>query len=93
MPATIAKLNARDADPLDLTNLMREMRQRLDLSQAKLAAKLGVSFQSVNRWENGRTKPLPLALKQIEQLLHQMGDSGKDLLIQYFSDSGSGSGD
>jgi transcriptional regulator with XRE-family HTH domain len=93
MPATIAKLNARDADPLDLTNLMREMRQRLGLSQAKLAAKLGVSFQSVNRWENGRTKPLPLALKQIEQLLHQMGDSGKDLLIQYFSDSGSGSGD
>ena len=93
MPVTRAKLNARQADPLELANLMREMRQRLDLSQAKLAAKLGVSFQSVNRWENGRTKPLPLALKQIEQLLHQMGDSGKDLLIQYFSDSGSGSGD
>jgi transcriptional regulator with XRE-family HTH domain len=93
MPATSAKLNVREADPLELANLIREMRQRLDLSQAKLAAKLGVSFQSVNRWENGRTKPLPLALKQIEQLLYQMGDSGKDLLSQYFSDSGSGSGD
>ncbi|MBW4444299.1 MAG: helix-turn-helix transcriptional regulator [Plectolyngbya sp. WJT66-NPBG17] len=93
MPATSAKLNSRETGRLDLANLMREMRQRLNLSQAKFAAKLGVSFQSVNRWENGRTKPLPLALKQIEQLLHQMGDSGKDLLIQYFSDSGSRSDD
>jgi hypothetical protein len=39
----------------------------------------------VNRWENGRTKPLPVALKQIEYLLHQMGETGKDLLVQYFS--------
>jgi DNA-binding transcriptional regulator YiaG len=93
MPATSAKLNSGESDPLALANLMREMRQRLNLSQAKFAAKLGVSFQSVNRWENGRTKPLPLALKQIEQLLLQMGDSGKDLLIQYFSDSGSRFGD
>jgi putative transcriptional regulator len=93
MPATRAKLNFRETDRLDLANLMKEMRQRLNLSQARFAAKLGVSFQSVNRWENGRTKPLSIALKQIEQLLHQMGDSGKDLLIQYFSDSGSRSDD
>ncbi|QYO68141.1 hypothetical protein [Leptolyngbya sp. 7M] len=30
-------------------------------------------FQSVNWWENGHTTPLPVALKQIEWLLHQMG--------------------
>jgi DNA-binding transcriptional regulator YiaG len=68
----------------EIVELVRETRQRLKLSQARFAAKLGVSFQSVNRWENGRTKPLPIALKQIEQLLHQMGDSGKDLLTKYF---------
>jgi DNA-binding transcriptional regulator YiaG len=65
---------------------VRETRQCLELSQAKFAERLGVSFQSVNRWENGRTKPLPIALKQIEHLLHQMGDSGKDLLVKYFSE-------
>jgi len=70
----------------ELADLVRETRQCLELSQAKFAAKLGVSFQSVNRWENGRTKPLPIALKQIEHLLHQMGDSGKDLLAKYFSE-------
>ncbi len=73
-------------DQSELADLVRETRQRLELSQAKFAAKLGVSFQSVNRWENGRTKPLPVALKQIEHLLHQMGDTGKDLLVKYFSE-------
>ena len=73
-------------DQSELADLVRETRQRLELSQAKFAAKLGVSFQSVNRWENGRTKPLPVALKQIEHLLHQMGDAGKDLLVKYFSE-------
>jgi putative transcriptional regulator len=70
----------------ELANLVRETRQRLELSQTKFAAKLGVSFQSVNRWENGRTKPLPVALKQIEHLLDQMGAGGKDLLAKYFSE-------
>ncbi|WP_339380892.1 MULTISPECIES: helix-turn-helix transcriptional regulator [Cyanophyceae] len=36
------------------------------MSQVKFGAKLEVSFQSVNRCENGRTKPLPLTLKEIE---------------------------
>ncbi len=73
-------------DQTELAELVRETRQRLELSQAKFAVRLGVSFQSVNRWENGRTKPLPIALKQIEHLLHQMGHSGKDLLVKYFSE-------
>lgn len=74
------------SDQAELADLVRETRQRLELSQAKFAARLGVSFQSVNRWENGRTKPLPVVLKQIEQVLHQMGDRGKDLLVKYFSE-------
>ncbi len=86
MAAISAKRNSKGTDQLDLANLVRETRQRLELSQAKFATKLGVSFQSVNRWENGRTKPLPVALKQIEHLLHQMGDTGNDLLVKYFSE-------
>ena len=66
--------------------LVRETRQRLELSQKKFAMLLGVSFHSVNRWENKRTCPLPLALKQIEILLHQMGEQGEDLLARYFEE-------
>ena len=69
--------------PREIAKLIRETRQRLGLSQEKFASKLGVSFQSVNRWENGRTKPLPLALRQIKTLLDEMEDS-RDLLEWYF---------
>jgi DNA-binding transcriptional regulator YiaG len=64
--------------------LVRETRQYLKLSQVKLATMLGVSFHTVNRWENGRTRPSPLAMKQIENLLYQMGESGEALLAKYF---------
>jgi putative transcriptional regulator len=47
---------------------IKEIRKRLNLSQEELAKKLGVSFSSVNRWENGQTKPSKLARHQLELL-------------------------
>ncbi len=64
---------------------MKEIRKRLGLTQLQFAKILGVSFQSVNRWERGRTKPLPIVLKQIEVMVKEMGDRGTDLLKQYFA--------
>ncbi|MEP0880800.1 helix-turn-helix domain-containing protein [Trichocoleus sp. ST-U3] len=52
-----------------MAGLVRETRPRLELSQEKFATLLGVSFHSVNRWENKQTCPLPLGWKQIETLL------------------------
>ncbi|MBD2058649.1 helix-turn-helix transcriptional regulator [Oculatella sp. FACHB-28] len=80
--------------PQEIADLVRELRQQLGLSQEKLAAKLGVSFRTVNRWENGHTLPSALALKQVEELLHQMShsskatvrDCGKNLLSHYFQE-------
>ncbi|MEW6498838.1 MAG: helix-turn-helix transcriptional regulator [Cyanobacteriota bacterium] len=69
---------------LTISNLILELRNRLGLSQEKLAAKLGVSFNTVNRWENGHSKPSPMAMKLIEQQVQQMEEGGKDLL-EYFS--------
>ena len=71
---------------LEIATLVRETRQRLGLTQEQFALKLGVSYQSINRWENGRTKPLPLALKQIKRMIQRMGDRGKDLLERHFAD-------
>jgi putative transcriptional regulator len=61
-------------------SLIRELRQRTGLTQEKFAAKLGVTFPTINRWENGRARPSPLAMQKIEELLLSMGGSGKDLL-------------
>ena len=48
--------------------------------------KLGVTFPTINRWENGRAKPSPLALKQIEDLLRDLGEKGRDLLEAFFGE-------
>lgn len=37
---------------------LTRVRQRLGLTQEKMAALLGVSFVSVNRWERGHSSPL-----------------------------------
>ena len=66
--------------------LVKETRKRLGLTQLQFAKTLGVSFQSVNRWERGKTKPLPIVLRQIEVIVKDMGDRGQDLLEQYFTD-------
>ncbi|MDZ7583022.1 MAG: helix-turn-helix transcriptional regulator [Deltaproteobacteria bacterium] len=67
----------------DITRLVRELRERTGLTQEKFAAKLGVTFPTISRWENGRAKPSPLALKQVEELLRSLGDRGQDLLREF----------
>jgi DNA-binding XRE family transcriptional regulator len=67
----------------DISALLREFRRRLGLTQEQLAAKLGVTFVTINRWENGRTKPSPLAWKQIETLLRESGALGNALVETY----------
>ncbi len=71
-------------DKSDISQLIRILRKRLGLTQEKFAAKLGVTFPTINRWENGKAKPSPLALQKIAELLKDMGEEGADLLKIYF---------
>ena len=48
--------------------LLREFRRRLGLTQAALAARLGVSFVTINRWERGKSKPPSQLFKQLRHL-------------------------
>jgi DNA-binding transcriptional regulator YiaG len=50
---------------------VKEVRRQLALSQEELAHALGVSFATVNRWENGKTVPSKLAPRQFEQFCKQ----------------------
>ena len=70
----------------DTNRLVKGIRERMGLTQEKFAAKLGVTYPTINRWENGRAKPSPLAMKQIEELLRGLGERGRDLLNEYFGD-------
>jgi transcriptional regulator with XRE-family HTH domain len=61
------------------SGLIRELRERMGLTQEKFAARLGVAFPTINRWENGHAHPSPLALRQIQALLQELGEAGQDL--------------
>lgn len=72
--------------------LIRELRLLAELTQEQFAAVLGVTYGTINRWENGHMQPSPLALKQIRAVLDEMLQSaspdlqakGRQLLTQYF---------
>lgn len=53
---------------LDYASAIINLRIKLNLSQSALAELLGVSFTSVNRWENGKYEPTKLVKKKIELL-------------------------
>ena len=51
--------------PADYPARVRSVRERLGLTQTQFAERIGVSFATVNRWENGQTRPARLAWRQI----------------------------
>lgn len=71
--------------PTVVGKLIRELRFLNGLTQEQFAAKLGVTYSTINRWENGRAKPSPLAIEKIEAQLLEMGEQGKDLLTKYLA--------
>lgn len=63
--------------------LIREIRLLTCLTQEQFAARLGVTYSTVNRWENSRSSPSPVAMKLVENLLQDLGEQGQDLLAKY----------
>ena len=50
---------------------IKQLREYLCLSQTEFAQLLGVSFVSVNRWENGHFEPTIKAKRKIKILIEQ----------------------
>ncbi len=76
MPQSGSVLAAKQPN---IGKLVRALRQELNLSQEKFAAEFGVSFPTINRWENGRATPSPLAIQRISSLLNELGERGQIL--------------
>ena len=53
--------------PADYAQRIKQLRQRFGLTQMAMAELMGVSFASINRWENAQNKPSLLAWKQISR--------------------------
>ena|SRR5947208_16922302 len=52
---------------IDFPGLVRGVRKARRLTQQQLAQELGVTFSTVNCWENGKHRPIPsLAMRLVE---------------------------
>jgi putative transcriptional regulator len=60
----------------DYLSLIKKVRRQLALSQEDLARELGVSYATVNRWENGLSKSSKLARAQLDAFCEQMQAAG-----------------
>ena len=54
---------------------IKQLRESLLLTQVEFAEKLGVSFETVNRWENGKHEPT----MKMKRKLKKLQDSNKDI--------------
>ena len=56
---------------MTIAKIVKTIRKELDISQETLARDLKVSFATLNRWENSRSKPSRLALAQLKDFATQ----------------------
>ncbi len=60
-------------DKHEIPDILRQLRVELSLTQEELAEKLGVSFTTLNRWENAHSVPRKKSMQAIEKLLEEVG--------------------
>lgn len=62
----------------DLIERLNTYRLKNKLSQPQIAKKLGVTFQTVNRWLNGHMKPNQIQQYHIQKLIQRKSNLTKD---------------
>ena len=56
----------------DISKMIRKLRTALGLTQEQFAAKIGVTYSTINRWENNKSKPSPLAMQKIKKIQKEL---------------------
>ena len=59
-----------------IAQLVKDLRERMKLTQEQFAQKVGVTYSTVNHWENGKRMPQPFLVKRLLELKAEI-DSGK----------------
>jgi len=68
---TIKNQYWRRKDMIKLKNL-KTLREKANLSQTELAAKLGVDARTIRRWEDGKNIPHRVYLKMLNRIFGQL---------------------
>ena len=52
----------------DVPALVKSMRERMGLTQEQFAQEIGVTFSTVNQWENGHRRPQPYLFRRLLEM-------------------------
>lgn len=52
----------------DVPAFVRRLRKRMGLTQEQFAQEVGVTFSTVNQWENGHRRPQPYLWKRLLEI-------------------------
>ena len=55
-------------DEHDVPQLVRRLRERMRLTQEQFAQEVGVTFSTVNQWENGHRRPQPYLMRRLLEM-------------------------
>ena len=58
---------------MTFSNTLKQARESLGMTQMELSRALGVSFSTINRYENGKHRPTPIVMKAIQNLFASEG--------------------
>lgn len=59
----------------DIPGLVKELRRVLELTQEQFAQKLGVTYSTVNHWENGKRVPQPFLMRRLLEIKDEVAVS------------------
>ncbi len=58
-------------DP-DIPKLIKDLRERLRLTQEQFAQRVGVTYSSVNHWENDKRTPQPFLIRRLVEMKEEL---------------------
>ena len=62
----------------DTPALVKRLRARMGLTQEKFAQAVGVTYSTINQWENGRRRPQPYLRGRLLEMERSLGTSDEE---------------
>ena len=64
-----------DNPQADIPELIKDLRNRLELTQEQFAQKVGVTYSTINHWENGKRIPQPFLMRRLLEIKEELDTS------------------
>ena len=65
---------------VDIPALIKALRKRLGLTQEQFAQRVGVTYSTVNHWENGKRVPQPFLVNRLLEIKAELETNEGDQL-------------